>query len=701
MRASTALAVILALTAHISSPALADDAAVQVNEGSTIVYGAEFIAGFPNAVTVLDIIQRIPGGSQILGGGGNNNARGFSNNDDRILIDGKRVSGKSNDGNDALERITIEQVERVELIRGGNPDVKVSSQEAIINIVLREGSSKNAGSYETELRVTRGGATAIGAKLSYGGAFKKLDYFIALERVANGGDGKQFDRDLDADGVLIRQLNEIEETSFRRHSITGNLGYNFDNGDVLRVNGKWEIRDFDGGQPGVFFFPDGNGNLVEGGRSFRSFVSDRKPAQLEFSGDYEGRLGDNFRLKIIGLYSESDEVFVQGEDEDITGDVIEEDFRFASLTSSDETIGRASLTWTPNTTHSFEIGSELALNNLDSGLESFRRENGVLVEQDVSGANIRIEETRNESFITHSWALSSRLNIETSVNTEYSEISQSGVNIDLSRDFFFIKPSTDIRFNLTDRQQLQLSVRRRVSQLNFGDFAASVSGDDEVVGSNADLSPQKQWQFETSYEYRLPNDQGSFKLGFRYDAFQDLIQRIETSPGVSGVGNVGSARRYSFSLDGNLRLGFIGLEDALLETEVRIRESKAPNPFTGGTTRFNNFRHNRMDLRYRHDLRSLGASYGIEWQRRGKQFFQDIDETIEFKGPLNFLSAFAEAKVLTGLIARVEVRNLLNIDTGRIRRVFEDGVASGVQTSTVDREFRNGQRFFFTLKGTF
>lgn len=701
MRFQTALAATLSLAAFTFPAAHADDSAVQVNEGSTIVYGAAFIAGFPNAVTVADIIERIPGGSQILGGGRNNNARGFSNNDDRILIDGKRISGKSNDGGDALERITIEQVDRIELIRGGNPDVKVSSQEAIINIILREGSSRNAGSYETELRVTRGGATAIGGKLSYGGTFNRLDYFITLEREANAGDGKQFDRELDANGVLTRQLNEVEEISFRRHSVTGNLGYNFDNGDILRLNGKWEIRDFDGGQPGVFFFPDDNGNLVEGGRSFRSFVSDRRPGQLEFSGDYEGQLGDAFKLKIIGLYSESEGRFAQAEDEEIIGDVIEEDFRFVSLDSSDETIGRASLTWTPGLSHSLEFGSELALNNLDSGLESFERENGVLVQQDVSGANIRIEETRNESFVTHSWTVNSRLNIETNITTEYSEIRQSGENIDLNRDFFFVKPSTDIRYNLTDRQQLQVSVRRRVSQLNFGDFAASVSNDDEVVGSNADLAPQKQWQFETSYEYRLPDDQGSFKLGFRYDDFQDLIQRIETSPGVSGVGNVGSARRYRFSLDGNLRLGFIGLEDALLETEVQIRDSKAPNPFTGGSTRFNYFRHNFSELRYRHDLRSLGASYGVEWQRRGKQYFQDINETIEFKGPINFLSFFAEAKVIKGLIARFEVRNILNEDLGRIRRVFEDGVASGIQSSAVDREFRNGQRFFFTLKGTF
>ncbi|MGD8326996.1 MAG: outer membrane beta-barrel protein [Sphingomonadales bacterium] len=685
----------------LTPAALSDNAPSESTVGSTISYGMEFIASYPNAVTALDIIQRIPGGAQIASSGGNSNARGFSNNDDRILIDGKRISGKSNDGNDALERITIEQIERIELIRGGNPDIKVSSQAAIINIVLREGSSKNAGSYETQFRTTRGGAAAIGAKISYGGQYGKLDYFLAAERFVNSNDGKQIDRELDADGNLLRQLNEVEDTDFHRYSVTANLGYNFDNGDVFRLNGKWERRKFEGVQPGTFFFPDTDGSLVLGGTSLRTFSDTRRPSQIEFSGDYEKQLGETFKLKLIGLYSTSDRRVFQAEDFDIQGPETEDDFQFITTEDADEKIGRASLTWTPNETHSLEFGSELTFNGLDSGLELFERVDDALVQSDIPGANIRIEETRNESFAIHSWALSPKWNIETKITTEYSEITQTGAVLDLSRDFFFIKPSTDIRYDISDRQQLQVSVRRLVSQLDFADFASAVSNDDEVIGSNTELSPEKRWQFETSYEYRLPNDQGSIKLGFRYDDFQDLIQRIETSPGVSGVGNVGAARLYRYSADGNLRLGFIGLENALIETKVTIQDSKAQNPFTGGTTRFNNRRNYELDLEYRHDLRSLGASYGIKLHSHGRQTFQDINETIETNGKEHFLDVFAETIILKGLIARFEVRDLLNQDRGRIRRVYENGVASGSQTSAVAREFHYGQRFFLTLKGTF
>lgn len=679
-----------------------DSAALLENEGTTIIYDQEFIAGFPNAVTVLDIITRIPGGSQILNSGGNGgNSRGFSNNDDRILIDGKRVAGKSNDGSDALERITIEQVDRIELIRGGNPDVKVSSQDAIINIVLREDASRNSGSYETTLRISTRGGVAIGGKASYGGSLGNFDYFLSFDRFANGDKGRQIDREFIGADVLERQLNETEISGFRRHSVTANLGYNFTNGDILRFNGKWELRDFGGRQPGTIFIPDSQGQLEFGGRSERLFESTRRPGQLEFSGDFEKALSDKFQFKALALYSKSEGQFVQAEDFEITGDTIEEDFRFISRDSSKEAIARSTLTWTPNQKHSLELGSELALNSLNSGLQLFNRENGVLVEQDVSGANIRIEETRNESFATHSWTLNQKFSIETSIFTEFSEIRQSGIGFRQSRTFFYLKPSTDIRYNISDLQQAQFSIRRRVSQLNFGDFASTVSNDDEVVGSNADLVPQKQWQIEGSYEYRLKDDGGSVKVGLRYDDFQDLIQRIETSPGVSGVGNVGSAKRYRFSLEGNLRLDFIGIEGGLIETDINLRNSRTRNPFTGEGTRFNNFRHVVTNLNYRHDLKDWGFSYGTGWRRRGRNLFQDIDEITIDKGPRDFIDVFVEAKLIGTLTARLEANNLLNVNFGRVRQVFNQGVASGSVSNTIERDFHQGSRIIFSIKGTF
>jgi len=110
-------------------------------ESSTIVYGPEFFAQYPNAVSILDIIERIPAGRLLLGTTGVAQARGVSTNDDQILINGKRLSGKTNDSRDVLGRITVDQVARIEIIRGTSPDIKISNQELLINIVLKEGDA--------------------------------------------------------------------------------------------------------------------------------------------------------------------------------------------------------------------------------------------------------------------------------------------------------------------------------------------------------------------------------------------------------------------------------------------------------------------------------------------------------------------------------------------------------------------------------
>ena len=105
----------------------------QTSAGSVTVYDKVYLAGIINAVNALDLAMKVPGGQVILSRS-ENSARGFGSNDDGILINGKRLSGKNNNSEAALGRIAVSQVLRIEIIRGSSPDVKVSSQEAMMNI---------------------------------------------------------------------------------------------------------------------------------------------------------------------------------------------------------------------------------------------------------------------------------------------------------------------------------------------------------------------------------------------------------------------------------------------------------------------------------------------------------------------------------------------------------------------------------------
>ena len=664
---------------------------------TTVVYGQDFFAKYPNAVSVLDLIRRIPGTQPILDSGNNDN-RGFSSNDDRILINGKRISGKSNDSESALGRITLDKVLRVEIIRGSSPDVKVSGQEAILNIVLKEGAAtEGSGSWRADARVTKGPEVRFGGFLSYGSSLGKLDYFVSAETIPRQRRFDRFELLFDPDDVFLGRLDEISGRDHRETKLTTNLTYAFNGDTTLRLNGQYIdlTQTIDTG--GERFGPDPMGGLLFLGPTRRNETFD-KP-NFEIGGDFETSLGSNWTFKLLALYSREDKTEGQREDFLITDGDPQDDFQIFLGALSTEMIGRTSLTWTVSPAHTIEFGSETAINRLTSLLEFSELQGGVLVPIDIPGADTKIKETRNESFVIHTWKINDKASLESSLFTEYSKIVQSGDFVN-SRTFFFVKPSADFRYNFTARDQLQLSVRRRVQQLDFGDFASSTSGDDEVVAGNADLRPEKRWQFEASFEHRFANDGGRIKIEIEHEIRQGLIDRLEVAPGVSGNGNIGTGTRDMIALEGSFRMIALGLRDLVIEPRIGLTRTKVRDAFTGKNRRFNFWNWNYARLRVRHDVTKLGFSYGLEFAHYGHWNFHDIDELIEFPS-MKRLEIFLEKQLFSGIVLRFDAFELTNPDQGRVRTRFDAGIATGIVTNREFRDHREGRRYQISLRGTF
>ena len=112
-------------------------ASALAQQTNTVSYPAEYFAQW-NPVTVADMIDRIPGISVALDSNTSNrfqNDRGLGSGES-ILINGQRLSGKDNEARDQLNRISFEQVERIEIIRGNSSDlVGVRNAGHIINVV--------------------------------------------------------------------------------------------------------------------------------------------------------------------------------------------------------------------------------------------------------------------------------------------------------------------------------------------------------------------------------------------------------------------------------------------------------------------------------------------------------------------------------------------------------------------------------------
>ena len=666
-------------------------------DDSTVVYGQEFIHQQRGAITALDLVRRIPGGASFLSNGGGNQ-RGFSNNDDPILINGQRISGKSNSSQDVLGRLAANQVLRIEIIRGSSPDIKISSQGALLNVVMHEDAG-GSGSWNGRVNIINGVVSGA-LEGSYTGKTGIIDYTAAFEVFSYKNDPRFNEKLFDADENLTFDNSETDNRHFREAIFSSNMTVNLNNGKKININGQLSIGDGEGRQFGNFLEPDVFGDLTIVGESQRINLRDFN--SWEVGADYDHEFSDNWELKLVALHSQESSEQEFGEDFSIIDGVVERDFVVFRDVFRSENVARAALVWAPSESHRLEMGSELAFNERTTDFTLLNLEEGVLVRDDVASALVTIKEVRDESFIIHSWQINEKVSLDSAVTYEYSKLTQSG-NLDNERSFNFIKPSFDLRYNMSPKNQFQLSARKEVSQLNFGHFASSLNNDNEVVGGNKDLTPENSWFFEASYEHRLDDDKGFIKPTFSYERFSNKLARIEFEPGVSGVGNAGVATRYKIGVEGALRFFFIGVPNLQLSGDFSYRSTDIADPFTGEKVSLNGNRTSpEGNLKLRHDMPELGFLWEVDAKFFGDFEFRDLNVFSTFdEGGQVWVNVAAEKQIVGGLVLRVSYDNILNVDLPRERFFYEDGRAGGALTNRGERSAIFNRQLFITLKGTF
>ena len=681
---------------------LAQDTEVPLAEAdaSTVIYGEEFIAQQNGMVTAIDLINRIPGGSTFLGNNnGGGQQRGFSSNDDPILINGQRVSGKSNSSRQALSQIPVDQVLRVEIIRGSSPDIKVSSQGALLNVVMRDDAG-GAGSWQARLNHMVG-KTSGEIKGSYSDKISFADYTVSLQ--LNSFKNKITTNEMlyDASGNAIFKIDEYSNRNFRRGKVSSNVTLHLNNGNDLNINGLFDIRSFHDERTGNSLSPDAFDELTIAAQNQFNFDSNVS-SEWEIGMDYDTKIAENWDAKFIVLHSQQSREIFFGEDFDISGDLVEHDYKFTDEVFRSENIGRAALVWTPSSEHRLEFATELSFNERSSKISYSSLVGDIYVAEDIGADDVTIKEVRDETSIIHSWQISEKVSLDTAFTYEYSKISQSG-DIEKQRTFNFLKPSWDLRYNQSSKNQFQLSARKNVSQLNFGDFASSYSNDNEIVGGNSELAPEQSWLFEASYEHRLDDDKGFIKPSVFYERISNKLTQIEVSPGVSGVGNAGVATRYGAKVDGAIRFFFIGVPNLQLSGDFGYTKTEITDPFTGEAVVLN-----RTDtspagnFELRHDFPDKGFFWQINANLVTSEEFRDIDEFTYFpQSWLFFLDIAAEKQIGNGLVLRVSYDNVLNQNFPRERSFYADGRAGGVLTSFENKDEYYNRQLYITIKGTF
>ena len=645
------LSAIASSAAAVAPPALAQAPAAAAQpapapSGRTTVYDAGYFAQFAPR-SAYDIVQHVPGFQLDLGAGQNGaDVRGFAGTAGNVVINGARPSTKSEALDTTLQRIPAQRVVRVELGSGDLYGSDYAGKSQVLNVVL-----SNAGGIDANVTV--------GAVRRYTGYLQKNVSANALIRKgpsslnlsAGTGYNRQYEEGTDT--LVDTATGELVEFR-RKHNVYANknpfiaAAYALEHGanDAYRVNLRWQPSRFDLEQRNRVSptgFPQHDDSL------FQHY----KDPVFELGGDVTRPLAGG-AIKFVALTTRRKrhdfDQYVQRDGLIDQGGIVNGGFDQLIDARRNETIGRVSWTRANLFGLSFEAGAEVAYNTLDDHVELNEvEEDGTRVPVDLSIADATVKEKRGEVYVNLGKALSPNLRLDGGVNYEYSSLKVRGDAI-ADRTLRFLKPNLTLDWKPGGGWHTQLSVKRTVAQLDFYDFISV--GDlstKRINGGNADLQPQRTWEFRASVDHSLFGD-GLFKLDLGHDLVSMLQDRILICdeidhPGdpnfcADAPGNLGTGRRYfaSLTVDAPLAMLWKGLRAKLTGT---IQRTRVEDPISGAQRDWSGFFPDwQWDLTVRRDSGPL--SYGFElFDNKRFTFFRTDEFDSNFNGAPGW-NAFVE-----------------------------------------------------------
>ena len=601
------------------------------SQRGVLVFTPDFFAAQrPN--TALDMVNRVPGFSIDNGSG----ARGFEGAVGNVLINNNRPASKNDSGSNVLGRTLANQVERIELIRGGAPGIDMQGYSVVVNVIL-----KTTDSLQSIL--TWNAMLFEGGHDIYGGSYQFTQ---------NKGDRSW--------GVTLSDGMGSSDSNGVGRSIRRNAA-----GDIIRDE-RYENDGWGGGQSirgnytGPLFGGKLEGTARYGLNDYENWTELSSPTSLRRS-DYaedgdSGELGLTWtrtlnprwtlETRLIHEFSSFDSV--SGSNETLNGTAAPEQ-QFKSDGDSSESILRALVRHERSPALTIEAGAEIAYNMLDVN-QAFTI-GGVGVP--LPSASVKVEETRGEAFSKATWRINPKLTLEGGVRVEASTISQSG-DADQEKSFFFAKPRLLATWTPMANNQLRFRFERELGQLDFGDFAASAElSDGTVFGGNVDLEPEQRWISELSYERRFWGE-GVVSIGYRHDRIIDVIDRLPLPGGLSATGNIGDGTLDQLSLNVVVPLDKVGISGARFTFRNDWNKSSVTDPTTGEDRRISGVRPSQANVGFQQDITSWKTQWGINWLPRLGQATYDPDQTFAWRGA-DYLEAFVEYKPSPTLSLRAQL----------------------------------------------
>ncbi|WP_430402327.1 TonB-dependent receptor plug domain-containing protein [Hyphomonas sp.] len=663
----------------------ADLAVANSTIDKTVYSAADFVQFAPR--TALEIVQRIPGFSI---DSGDSDSRGFGQATGNVLINGQRVSGKSNDAKAVLGRILTINVDTIEVLDGTALGIPGLSGQ-VVNVTTRD-SAGVSGNWHWKVRSRENlrptyndfGVTVSGQK----GA---LSWAIEAESDPERGASAGPERIADGSGKVIETRKEDYTYDAEAASLAGSLAWSPDDGSVANLSARFAAYQPEDKEVSKLF-------PVGGIAGRRLFQGSEDETQAEIGADYERGFGPG-RLKAIALVRREDSPTVdhvlRG---NLDGTGISESV-FQQTVEEGEYILRGEYAWVPTEGRDWQVSLEGAFNFLDAQSSLLRSKGGdPLAEEVLPNANSRVEEQRGELSVTHGRVLSPSLNLQVSLGAEMSELSQTGDAENL-RTFTRPKGFASLSWQVDPTLQLVTRLDREVGQLDFFDFISSVNlNQGNGSEGNSEIVPEQAWKLSITAEKDL-KDWGAATLTVFGSDIEDIVDRIPIGTG-DGPGNIDSAWRVGADLDATFRLARLGLSGTELTFSGEWRNSRVEDPLTGIDRPISGSNIYHFNAELRRDIPTTDWAVGVYLESYNGNPEYTLDQRLHSGSQPPFSYAYVEHKDLMGLTGKLVLGNILDQRDWLSRDLYEPNRLGPIILSE-SRTRHFGPIVTFELNGTF
>ncbi|GLR47716.1 TonB-dependent receptor domain-containing protein [Sphingomonas astaxanthinifaciens] len=655
-------------------------------------YDAKFFAQYAPR-TALDIVQRVPGFNFDQG---NSDVRGFAGAAGNVVINGARPSSKAEGLATVLSRIPASSVIRVEVAPGDLYGSDYAGKSQVLNLVL----SATGG--------TEGNVTLSANRLYTGYVNTDAKGSVQWKRGAStislsGGTGRSRQVEEGHDYVDALPSGERIETRRKINSyfdknpfISANWALERAPDKAIRANIRWQPSRFDLTQRNRV---DTVGEPLHDD----SLVQHYKLPVFEIGGDITRPLaGGAIKLVALATRRKKDNFDAYlGRDGLLSDDpAVIGGFEQRQKAKLDETIGK--LNWSRADLAGFtvEVGAEAALNKLDNQTRlSVIEEDGTRVPVALPIANAVVKEKRGQLTFNAGHNLSPTVRIDGGIAYEFSHLTVTG-DTEASRTLRFWKPTLNLDWQPKGGWHARLSARRTVAQLNFYDFISVAElSTDRVNAGNADLRPQRTWEFRALLEKSVLGD-GQLRIEAAYDRVSALQDQILTPDGFSVPGNLGTGTRRGISAQLDTPLDKLGLKGVRVKLNGQVQKTRVHDPISGRVRRWSDYWPEwevGMELR-----RDVGPwSYGVSVNDRDSFYFYRADETDRNFNDKPYGTAFVEWRPSARTSLTLDIDNAFDTAGGRERLFFLPN-RSVENPAFRERRIRNRHvSFGLTLKQSF